>query len=289
MTRPFIVSGILAAFGLALAGVPVAAQVSEPELGVVVDRLSQVESELDDVQRALYAAKGLTGASARGIEGTTPDPALESLGQRVDALDTEVRRLTGQIEELDYRIRQLEANLPAGGDEEASSAPSGPGTPVSPNSAEGTGLAPPETVIGQLPKDTELPQEPQYATYQEQYQAALNFLRQQDYPRAELALKTFIAQHGETELAGPAMYWLGETYFAQDNYADAAQAYFDGLRNYPDSPKAPDSMLKLGMSLLPLGERTQACAAFKELPARYPNASETIKQRAKVEADRAGC
>lgn len=272
----------LLAPGLALA------QVSGGELGVVTERLTRLERDLRDVQKAVYSGTGVTGATGNSlVEGEKPDPALESLGRRVDALDEELRRLTGQIEQFDFRLRQIEAGMAAGGGA-AVEAPKEPVT-VSGNSAEGPGLAPPETVLGQMPSDTEIPEEPKYGSYQEQYQVALGYLLQHDYERAETALKKFIDQHGETDLAGPALYWLGETYFAQELYAKAAQAYLDGLKRYPSNTKAPDAMLKLGMSLVPLGEKTQACAAFKELPGKYPNASETIKQRARVEAERAGC
>ena len=264
---------------------PVLAQTSDGELSVVSERLLRLERDLQDVQKELYSGQGVTGANNAIVDGEAPAPALEALGRRVDALDAEVRRMTGLIEQFDFRLRQLEAQQPS------SSASSGnaPDIPDAGNGTDETGLAPPEGVLGQIPADTELPPEPEYSSYKEQYQVALGYLLQHDYERAEAALKKFVDQHSETELAGPALYWLGETYFARDLFAKAASSYLDGLKRYPDNPKAPDSMLKLGMSLLPLGETGQACAAFKELPAKYPNASETIRQRARVESERAGC
>lgn len=283
------------------------AQTTEAELGSLVDRIGQVERGLKDVQRAVYGAKpraaGVTGQIA-GLDATTAG----NLMTRIDELENEVRQLTGQVEEIGYKLNQLNDQfqkfsgdtdtrlkaLEGGGPvaQNSGSVPAQttqvtPGTPVSGNSANGSGPAPGPTTLGKVSAGS-VPAKPQ-GTYQDQYNTAIGFLRQQDYPRAEAALRRFLADHSETDLAGPAMYWLGEVYFVQGKYADAAQTFLDTLKKYPQNPKAPDAMLKLGMSLGALKQSKEACLAFKDLPKKYPNASQTIQQRAKVEAERAGC
>jgi TolA-binding protein len=74
----------------------------------------------------------------------------------------------------------------------------------------------------------------------------------------------------------------------QANYRAAAQAFLTGYQSYPKNRKAPDSLLKLGMSLTQLGQKDQACAAFATIEAKYPKATEARK-RAQNESDKSGC
>ena len=97
-----------------------------------------------------------------------------------------------------------------------------------------------------------------------------------------------MTQYPQHELAGNAHYWLGESLYGQANYKDAAQTFLDGYKAYPQSPKAPDTLLKLGMSLRQLGQKPQACTVLQSVSTKFPNAAEARK-RAQAEAKRAGC
>jgi len=127
------------------------------------------------------------------------------------------------------------------------------------------------------------------STPDEQYQYAFDLLRQTKYDEAEKALHTFVDEYPENPLAGNASYWLGETYFVRQDYNNAALTFAQSFQKYPKSPKAPDTLLKLGMSLAALGETSDACKALRELSHRFPTASDTIKQRAAKEASKNGC
>jgi tol-pal system protein YbgF len=278
---------------------PLEAQTSQGELGSLVGRIDQVERELKDVQRAVYTGRAQPGRGIAGATSKLDAQTADHLTTRIDELDNELRQLTGQVEELGFKINQLSEQFQKySGDTDArlnALEGNGPAPPAPPPGAQGTpapnanntGLAPGPQTLGKIPADS-VPVQPQ-GTYQDQYNTALGFLRQQDYGRAETALKRFLAEHGETDLAGPAMFWLGEVYFVQSRYPDAAQTFLDALKKYPQSAKAPDSMLKLGMSLAKLKQVKEACLAFRDLPKKFPNASQTILQRAKVEAERTGC
>lgn len=126
-------------------------------------------------------------------------------------------------------------------------------------------------------------------TPDEQYQQAFSLLRQTKYDQAEKALKSFIAQYPDHPLTGNANYWLGETYYVRADYNNAALTFAEGFQKYPKSGKAPDNLLKLGMSLAALGERDDACKALVELESRYPSANDNVKQRAAKERQRNGC
>jgi len=124
---------------------------------------------------------------------------------------------------------------------------------------------------------------------QEQYEYATGLLQRGAYPEAGLAFKAFVAQHPKDPLAGNAQYWLGETYYAQSDYKNAAIAFAEGYQKYPKSQKAPDNLLKLGMSLGQTGRKNDACTAFKQLNSQFPQASAAIKDRASRAQQRYGC
>jgi tol-pal system protein YbgF len=122
-----------------------------------------------------------------------------------------------------------------------------------------------------------------------QYNAAFGLLKQADYPAAEEALKTFVAQHPKDAMAGSAQYWLGETYYTRGRYAEAASAFAEGYKNYPKGSKAADDLLKLGMSLARANQKQNACLAFAQLDHDFPNAGSSIKEHSLAEKKRLGC
>jgi tol-pal system protein YbgF len=127
------------------------------------------------------------------------------------------------------------------------------------------------------------------ATADEQYQYAFGLLRQNKYDDAEKALRVFIDQNPEHQLTGNANYWLGETYYVRGDYKKAAITFAQGVKTYPQSGKAPDNMLKLGMALAALGQGKDACLAFNEVGKRYPQASDALKERVNKEQQRNSC
>ena len=127
------------------------------------------------------------------------------------------------------------------------------------------------------------------ATPEEQYKYAFGLLSQANYGEAELALRGFVAQNPNDTLAGNAKYWLGETFYVRQDYQQAAITFAEAYQEYPNSGKAPDNLLKLGMSLGALGSKNDACGTFAELLKRYPQAAATVLQRAKQERQRLSC
>jgi tol-pal system protein YbgF len=124
---------------------------------------------------------------------------------------------------------------------------------------------------------------------EEQYQYAWGLLRGQDYAGAEAALRSFITRHPQHALTGNAQYWLGETYYVRKDYRQAAVAFAEGYQNYPNSAKAPDNLLKLGLALAQIGEKSDACEAFAQLGRQFPTAPQSLKDRAQRERQRLAC
>jgi tol-pal system protein YbgF len=122
------------------------------------------------------------------------------------------------------------------------------------------------------------------AAYERSYESLLR----RQFNDAEVGFRGFLEQHRDHSLAGNAQYWLGETYYVQGDYKQAAQAFLSGYRDFPKSRKAADSLLKLGLSLNRLGQKEQACAAYMQVGSQFPKAAEARK-RAQSEIKRAGC
>ena len=112
---------------------------------------------------------------------------------------------------------------------------------------------------------------------------------QKDYAGAEVAFRELVDAYPNDPLAGNAQYWIGETYYVRGQYKNAADAFLKGYKKYKSSEKAPDTLLKLGMSLAELGQKDAACSTFDELKTKYPGAPEHIRDEAKAQRKQAGC
>jgi tol-pal system protein YbgF len=122
-----------------------------------------------------------------------------------------------------------------------------------------------------------------------QYNAAFGLLRRADYPAAEDALRSFVQQHPDNPLAGNAEYWLGESFYARGKYTEAAAAFAEEYKRYPKGPKAPDGLLKLGMSLARADQKHNACIALMQLDHDFPHPGSAVRERATQEKKRLGC
>ena len=120
------------------------------------------------------------------------------------------------------------------------------------------------------------------------YERSNESLLRRQYGEAEAGFTTFLQKYPEHSLAGSAQYWLGETFYVQGDFKSAAAHFLRGYKTYPKSRRAPDSLLKLGISLNRLGQGEQACAALAAVNTEYPKAVDARK-RAQAEAKRAGC
>ena len=122
-----------------------------------------------------------------------------------------------------------------------------------------------------------------------QYDFALSFMKVGDYETAEFALKEFIDKNKDHDLAGNAQYWYGETFRIRQLYSDAATAYLDSYQNYPKSKKAPDNLLKLGITMVQLGEKDEGCNMIAGIKKQYPKASKSVLQKAQYEQKKFKC
>ncbi|MFP6705571.1 MAG: tol-pal system protein YbgF, partial [Alphaproteobacteria bacterium] len=252
---------------------------------------------------ARLTAEQLAG-SIRGAEGrgARDGGRLADAEIRMSNLESEMRRLTGQLEEVrhgmarmlqrldglvkdvDFRLTEIEHRLSKAPGKAAKTAAttgaagSDASLPIANAEKQNqqTEAAPATTV---LPRGTPI----------ERYNYAYSLLTKMRLQDAEAAFLEFLAQHGDDPLAGNAQYWLGETYYARQNLGEAARTFLIGIQRYPNSSKAPDSMLKLGISLSKLGKVEDACAAFLEMQRKFANLRSQVRKRMLREMKAVGC
>jgi tol-pal system protein YbgF len=126
-------------------------------------------------------------------------------------------------------------------------------------------------------------------TPDKQYKFATSFLKVGDYSTAERAFREFVNTNPEHNLAGNAQYWYAETFRIRQLYTDAASAYLEGYQKYPKGEKAPINLLKLGVSMVQIGEKDQGCKMINGVEKQYPNANQSVIQKAKYESQKFEC
>ena len=124
---------------------------------------------------------------------------------------------------------------------------------------------------------------------EKQYEFATSFLKVGDYSTAERAFREFVTTNPEHKLAGNAQYWYAETFRIRQLYTDAATAYLEGYQKYPKGEKAPINLLKLGISMVQIGEKNQGCKMIDGVEEQYPKANQSVLQKAKYESKKFEC
>jgi tol-pal system protein YbgF len=173
--------------------------------------------------------------------------------------------------DYEYRLEQMEK----GGGGRPGSAPPRPNTQ---SAAPSPPAAPPP-----------LAAVPSGAGADQMYNDAFKKLQDGDYGGAERGFKSFLQSNPKHTLAGNAQYWLGETYYARRDYQNAMTAFAEGYKVYKASPKGPDNLLKLGVTLAVLGRKPDACAVFAKFNQDYPRATDLQKRRVEQERQKNGC
>ncbi len=269
-------------------------------------RVDTLEEQLVDMQVVVGTLESLAKSGA-----SSSSPAYRASGSpgtdggRVDALEGQVRNLSTQVQQLQDQVRSM-GGVPRRSDVApaapaavaAQSPPSFGSTTVTPNpdaigsmissdplppvaGAPGAGAPPVTTAALPPPAGGDNPKQ--------LYETAYGYLLQKDYGAAEASFDDFLKKFPADALAGNAQYWLGESHFVRGQYKAAAGAFLKGYQSYAQSAKAPDSLLKLAMSLDRLGQKDAACSSYSELSTKFPNAPASIKSRAQSERLRVGC
>lgn len=121
------------------------------------------------------------------------------------------------------------------------------------------------------------------------YALAKALLDQGDFERSETAFREFLRVHGRDRLVPDAVYGLGESFYNRTRYREAAEQYLSVTTDHATSARAPEAMLRLGMSLKGLGAKEEACGTYAQVTRKYPQASPALRQALERERRRAQC
>ena len=103
------------------------------------------------------------------------------------------------------------------------------------------------------------------------YDAALKFMTSGRSAEGITRFEGFLQEYPQGVYAANAEYWIGEGLYAQGNYQEALNQFRKVDASYPQHHKNADALLKTGMCLSRLGDKTAAAEAYKQLLARFPN------------------
>jgi tol-pal system protein YbgF len=289
---------------------------SLPTQVLAQNEVRRVEQHLNDINRQLSALQKTVVEHMSSLESQSGDAQgvysqvdsqnhralLANMEIRLGAIDHEFRKLTGQVEEMNHRQKQLKTqfeNFKADVELRFQDINSGVMQPVEGDSQvqpSGVDVAPPTIIIEdenpQVAPTVEASPEPVLLSSDgpdDSYEQAFGLLRRGNFDGAQRAFTAFLDKYSDHDLAGNAQYWLGETYYARRDYTNAAASFLKGYQDYSTGHKAPDSLLKLGMSLAAMEQVDEACLVFEDIVVRYHDASQSILDSAIREVERNGC
>ena len=297
---------------------PLKAEEEEIFLQSLRDQIQVLVKDIKTLEKAVYQKSDITSSSIPSTQSSGLDEdILTKHLLKLNEIEDQFRELTNKFEEVNFKLDKLssrvtkiqsdnqmrfsdiensnieikseekQTNLPGTSKPKDFGANPGYTTKNLPIKQETSSIETAQTVITEEPekKDSLLPNKPP----KDQYEFAVSFMKIGDYETAEFALKEFIEKNKDHDLAGNAQYWYGETFRIRQLYSDAATAYLDGYQNYPKSKKAPDNLLKLGITMVQLGEKDQGCKMISGLKKEYPKASKSVLQKAQYEQKKFKC
>ena len=295
------------------------AEQDEVYLQAIADQIQVITKDLKTLEKAVYQKSDVASSATLSTiksDGLNEDVLTKHL-LKLNEIEDQFRKLTNKFEEVNFKLDKLstrvtkiqsdsqlqfsylenwtslspkekqQAVLPGSSKPQDFGASPGYQTSNLPKEQIINSIESAQTVIAEEPEKQKslLPDKPAA----EQYDFAVSFMKIGDYETAEFALKEFIDKNKDDDLAGSAQYWYGETFRIRQLYSDAATAYLDGYQNYPKSKKAPDNLLKLGMTMVQLGEKEQGCKMISGLKKEYPKASKSVLQKAQYEQKKFKC
>jgi tol-pal system protein YbgF len=291
----------------------------QDKMNELLDRLEKIQKDIQTLEKAVYSKN-----VALPSDNVVVNEALTRQLAKISELEKQIQQMTSKFEENNYKLQQLSDRLNKVSNDsqfrfqqlesnktisEKVSAPKEVILEKAPTvkknetnilNSEEVNKEEEENVIQEKlvqseniklkekvnkPKTKVLPK----VSIAEQYKYATNIMKSGDFEKAEIAFKEFVDTHSKHELAGSAQFWYGETFYIRQLYEDAAEAFLEGYQKYPNSPKASENLLKLGVTLAELGEIEQGCKMIINLKKAYPKTDASILQKSSYEKKRFNC
>jgi tol-pal system protein YbgF len=237
------------------------------------ETLQSIRSELTQ----LYAEVQALRAEMAGDGGATATAQLNGPAVvRLDAMEQQLREVTGQVEQLRFRMDQivvdgtrrigdLEFRLVEleGGDLSAL----GETPTLGGEAVEMASVIP-------APSDDSLEDGVELAVSEEaDFDAATQSLGDGDYANAVIQFGQFLSNYPGGPLSARALFHMGEAQEAMGQHKDAARSYLDSFTTRPDGSYAPQALMRVAISLGELGKVDNACQTLNEVLVRYPNSA----------------
>jgi len=292
----------------------------------IYETIEQLQKDIKTLERAVYSGSTILNNEINNSD-TSLDPNSEDVLTRhllkLTEIETQFQNLTNRFEEINFKIDKLSNRLSKVQadnqirfqDLENASMTNDDKKTLAQNSKDKIlpGSSQPQDLGSISYKDTNTNETVQQTqsidttatviteTFQaeekilpsevpeNQYEFATSFLKVGDYSTAERAFREFVQTNPEHRLAGNAQYWYAETFRIRQLYTDAASAYLEGYQKYPKGEKAPVNLLKLGVSMVQIGEKDQGCKMINGVEKQYPDANQSVIQKAKYESQKFEC
>ncbi len=276
------------------------AQVND-NFAILNDRMDRLERDMTFIQRRVYQPQeeeskfSFMGFGKKKQTDNGPIDQTDELYSKLTAQEEALQQLTARLEEQSFEIAKLQekiAKMNADTDirfkmlEDNAATSNANALNTQKNDKRKSAAGKTNAAGG---ANTATASATANKSVKEQYDAAYGLLKKGDHVGAEKGFITFIEKNPKSNLAGNANYWLGETYYARGQYEQAVGVFAEGFTTYKNNSKAPDNLLKLGMSMAHLKKKDEACTAFKSLPVEFPKANASLKKRAQDEAKKLSC
>ena len=293
------------------------------------DTLEQIKKDIQTLEKAVYSASNdssnFNNLSSNNLNDNSEDVLTRHL-LKLSEIENQFQQLTNKFEEINFKLDKLsnrlskvqsdnqlrfqdietqlfseedrkkltknftkekKETLPGSSQPQDLGATSYKDTVSNETSQETRSIDTTATIVTEAFQSEEkiLPQD----TPDKQYEFATSFLKVGDYSTAERAFREFVISNPEHNLAGNAQYWYAETFRIRQLYTDAASAYLEGYQKYPKGEKAPINLLKLGVSMVQIGEKDQGCKMINGVEKQYPKANQSVIQKAKYESQKFEC
>ena len=297
--RPFVSAAILACLAMA----PAQAQLFGPSDEDVARAKAHEDSQDSHIQQNAQDLQQL-GNQMRQIQ-EQGQSQIRDLNDRVRSLTDSLARATGANDDLSHQISLLNCRIDpqqkdfnyrlctlsaqnlgadAGALNCAATGAGNPSRPAAPAQlSPGAALPPlednsnrgrPPGVLGQLPAG---PSPRQAATDNggSQFDSAMNLLARAQYPEAAAAFRGYADSHPDDDnSSSQALYWVGYIAYMQQDFPAASRTFAEAVKKYPKASRTPESLLKLGQSLVAQNQASNGCTVFRGItPKQYPNAS----------------
>ncbi len=259
-------------------------QSQEIDTDELLERLTRIEKNISDLQKG----------KVEEVEKSISSGYISRNEERFDDIETKNRMNYGIIEEIQNKVNNLEKKLDLIDSDFQSRVSKIEKKLDDMKESQKTSLiqrnqASQPAIKEDLEKiDVTISENITESEIKKKYENAIKLLWASKYKEAESELKA-LKKINPSDLMPNIQYWLGEVHYAQKNFEKAIIEFGDGLKNYPDSIKGPDNLLKLGLSFSNLKKINEACNVLYQLGETYNDAPKNVLEKASSEMKKLNC